>query len=140
MRPIKQIIVHHSASSKLTTTKEGIEAWHLAKKYNGIGYHHVIEARGRHRVGRPVDLIGAHAEGHNTGTIGICLCGNFETEQPDAEQIGTLVQVLATLCKRYGLTAEAIVGHRDVNQTACPGRNLYAQLPAIRKRVAAYLK
>lgn len=140
MRPIKKIILHHSASGRDTTTIKDIERWHLEKKYNGIGYHLVIEGGGLLRTGRPYEKIGAHAQGFNTGSIGICLTGNFEEEEPDEEQIKQLVQVLATLCKRHGLPVSAIVGHRDVNKTACPGKNLYKLLPLIRQKVAVYLK
>ena len=35
------------------------------------------------------------------------------------------------------VTFPAIAGHRDANYTDCPGNQLYAQLPDVRKVVAA---
>ena len=139
MRPIKRIIIHHSASPRVTTTIQQIEGWHKKAGYKGVGYHKVIEGGGLVRQGRPDEEIGAHAYGHNHDSLGVCVVGNFENEQPDEAQIDALVQVLATLCKRHGLKASAIFGHRDVNPTACPGKHLFSKLPAIRQRVAAYL-
>lgn len=139
MRKISRIVIHHSASPKATTTIQDIERWHKEKGYNGVGYHKVIEGGGITRQGRPDEVVGAHAYGHNTGTLGVCVCGNFDSEEPDAEQLKELVQVLAVLCKRHGLKAGAIVGHRDVNATSCPGKNLFSKLPDIRQRVTGYL-
>lgn len=139
MRKITRIVIHHSASGRDTTTVADITRWHIEKKYDGIGYHRVIEGDGEVKMGRADERIGAHAYGANTGSLGICLTGNFDTEKPSPAQVEALVQVLAALCKRHGLPASAIVGHRDTIATSCPGENLYDQLPAIRTRVAGYL-
>jgi hypothetical protein len=40
------------------------------------------------------------------------------------------------LCRKYGLDPRkkgVIVGHRDLNDTACPGKNLYRKLGDIRR-------
>ena len=140
MRTIKRIVIHHSASPKNSTTVKDIERWHVAEGYDGIGYNRIIEGDGDVVMGRDDARIPAHAYGHNKDSLGICVIGNFEKEAPSQQQIERLVQVLAILCKRYGVAAEAIVGHRDLLPTACPGKNLYNQLPAIRARVAGYLK
>ncbi len=50
-----------------------------------------------------------------------------------------LVETCAWLCDVYGLSPSAIVGHRDLNATACPGDVLYARLPQLRNAVAARL-
>ena len=140
MRNITRIVIHHSASSRTGTTLALIDAWHRNQGYDGIGYHRVIEGNGAVRQGRADSRIGAHAYGHNHDSIGICVTGNFETETPTTAQIDALVQTCAVLCKRHGIPAAAIVAHRDLMATACPGKNLYSQLPAIRSRVAGYLK
>jgi N-acetylmuramoyl-L-alanine amidase len=139
MRQVSKIVIHHSASDRDKTTVATIKGWHLANGWSDIGYHFVITGDGRMHLGRPEDIIGAHAQGHNTGTIGICVTGNFENQKLLEKQIHTLVQVLASVCRRYKLDASDIIGHRDVNQTSCPGKNLYAKLPDIRAQVAKYL-
>ena len=45
------------------------------------------------------------------------------------------------LCQTYDIrpSAATIVGHRDVNSTDCPGKNLYKLLPEIRDDVTLQL-
>lgn len=138
-RKITRIIIHHSASSRDTTTVAQIEGWHLKEGYTGIGYHKIITGDGTAHQGRADEAIGAHAYGSNHDSLGICVTGNFDKEHPSAAQRKTLVQTLAVLCRRHGIPPERIIGHRDTIATACPGKNLYADLPAIRREVAGYL-
>lgn len=46
----------------------------------GIGYHFVIRKDGTIERGRPLSVVGAHAQGDNLHTIGICMARNFEKE------------------------------------------------------------
>ena len=71
MRKINLIVLHHSASPRETTNASMIRSWHLARGWNDIGYHRVIEADGQIMDGRPVQRRGAHAKGSNTTSIGI---------------------------------------------------------------------
>lgn len=140
MRNINLVVVHHSASGRDVTTREMIKKWHLAHGYSDIGYHYIITGDGKLHVGRPAEKIGAHALGYNTNSLGVCLTGNFETEEPSEAQINTLIQVLATLCKRHDLTTDQIKGHNLLNQTACPGKNLISKFAIIKKAIKEYLK
>ena len=69
------------------------------------------------------------------------MTGNFEKEIPTPAQIHSLEGLVAWICKTYSIVPgpSTIVGHRDVNSTDCPGRNLYSLLPQIRKDVARKL-
>ena len=136
---ITKIIVHNTASDRDTTKFETIRKWHLEKGWADIGYHYVITGDGKMHLGRPETAMGAHAVGHNSNTLGVCVTGNFDLQKPLDKQIHTLVQVLAALCRRHGLQADDIIGHRDVNATSCPGKNMYARLPEIREKVSKYL-
>ena len=85
--------------------------------------------------------VGAHAEGQNYHTVGINVTGNFEKEIPTKQQINSLETLLVFLCQTYHIQPDrmTIVGHRDVNSTDCPGRNLYRLLPEIRDNVSLAL-
>lgn len=76
MTPTK-IIVHCSASAngKRVDISE-IEKWHKARGFNKIGYHLVIQPDGEVQRGRGLNEVGAHCEGENANSIGICLVGN----------------------------------------------------------------
>ena len=139
LKKVNNLVIHHSASSRDTTTKEMIESWHLNKGYSSIGYHYIITGDGKLHVGRPADQVGAHAYGRNQDTLGICLTGNFDIEQPTEEQINTLIQLVAILCKRHKLATNKVIGHRDTIATSCPGKNLYDALPKLKSKVAKYL-
>ena len=129
-----QVVIHHTGNptdDDLSVVE--INASHQARGWSCIGYHYVIRKDGTVEVGRPHWTVGAHAYGHNSHTIGVHVCGNFEIGEPTSEQIESLAMLLANLCTDYGLTIDRdlIVGHRELMSTACPGRNLFSQLDTI---------
>jgi len=112
-------ILHHTACS--TATPEDIHRWHLANGWVGAGYNLYIRKDGSIYELRPIDCVGAHAQGYNSVSVGICFEGNFEVEEMTSAQIESGKQVIAYLKERYqGITFK---GHRDVNSTDCPGKN-----------------
>jgi hypothetical protein len=97
--------------------------------------------------------VGAHVSGYNSGSIGISLMGNFSEGQIPAKARSALVSTLAWIADRHNIDPVArksyrnpdsgttrilnsIAGHKDAGATACPGTNLYSDLPRIRKEVA----
>jgi hypothetical protein len=175
--PIRKAVVHHTASSSNPSTPaqsvRDAYAWHTeGRDWSDVGYNFLIDHRGTVYEGRwareygPDELhdgedgnglgvVGAHAAGYNTGSVGICLVGTFTDEGPTQEAIDSLVRVLAwkfgprgidplasdpfTTFAGERITIPNIVGHRDVGSTACPGGALYRLLPTIRQRVRARL-
>jgi N-acetylmuramoyl-L-alanine amidase len=127
MRRINKIFVHHSASSQQNTTRDMIDQWHKDRGWTGVGYHYVIEADGSMMMGRPFAKVGAHVKGHNKNSIGICVVGNYETEDfamtPGQEQ--SLSVLLRGLLDEFDLDAGEIYGHMELGQTACPGQHLF---------------
>lgn len=135
---IKKLIVHHSASAK-STTKSDIEKWHKERGFSEIGYHMVIGANGQKESGRSTSKMGAHAKGANSDSLGVCVTGNFETEQPDIKQVEALTDVLVDWCKTHNLKETNIYGHYNApggtTTTSCPGKNLKAKLNEIKLNV-----
>lgn len=124
------IVIHHTASKTDLTVQE-IHQMHLkqGENWKGIGYHYYITKKGIIYRGRPEKYSGSHALDYNSVSIGICLSGNFEEEDPNINQITSLIELLHYLRTKYP-NAE-ILGHRDLNATACPGKNLYSKLGSI---------
>ena len=113
------IVLHHAAASKASATT--IHNWHLQRGWIGIGYHFYVRKDGSIYRGRPEDTIGAHTEGYNGRSIGICAEGNFEVEtMPDAQK-RAIIELLRELKKRY--PNAQIKRHKDFAATACPGKN-----------------
>ena len=132
-----------------------------------IGYNAVVDRFGQVFEGAAGGLdrnvIGAHAGGFNTYTWGVSTVGRFDVAQPPPALTEAVAQTIAWKFEIEGVdplgttqlvsggqgtakytagtvvTLPAIMGHRDVGATECPGGYLYDQVGAIRARVASLL-
>lgn len=112
------IAVHCSATTaKMDIGAVEIDRWHRAKGWQCLGYHFVIRRNGTVEEGREVNKIGAHVEGWNAASVGICLAGGLAADAKTseanftAEQYESLKKLIVELKHKY---PEAIVqGHRD---------------------------
>ncbi len=133
------IVIHHAGfpDGDKDSSAEEIHKFHQeVNGWAGIGYHYVIRKDGTIEQGRKPLAIGAHALHFNKNSVGICVAGNFELAKPNPQQMDSLKLLSAWLCQKYKinpLKKGAIVGHRDLNDTSCPGKNLYSKLGDIRR-------
>ena len=161
--------VHHTVNSNSYTKAQsasivrGIELYHVKSNgWNDIGYNFLVDKYGQIFEGRyggvTKPVVGAHAMGFNTGSVGIAVIGDYSSTSITPAARAALVSLIAwrldlahvdPLSKvvrvsagnpRYkagaAVTFNAISGHRDGYPTSCPGASLYAQLPSIRAAVA----
>lgn len=112
------IILHHRVGDG---DVEGIDRIHKNNGWTCIGYHFYVRKDGTIYRGRQEDAVGAHAYGSNSTSIGICAEGNFEIDIMPAEQKNSIIELLGYLKGKYGITK--VLRHKDVNATACPGKN-----------------
>lgn len=153
-------VVHHTAGSNSYTTQaqamqqiRNDQAYHIdARGWCDIGYNFVVDKWGNIYEGRANSLtqavIGVHATGANTGTVGVSMLGNYDTVPTTPAMIDAVGRIIGWRLAAYGvnplgagtypsgLYLPRIIGHRDVAQTACPGRYGYAQLGTIRSIAA----
>jgi hypothetical protein len=162
-------IVHHTAGSNSYSKAESasivraIELYHVqGNGWNDIGYNFLVDKYGQIFEGRyggiTRPVIGAHAQGFNSGSVGIAVIGDYGSTTISPAARAALVSLIAwrldlahvdPLSKvvrvsagnpRYAagtaITLNAISAHRDVYPTSCPGASLYAQLPSLRSAVA----
>ena len=130
--PLRALVLHHTAiadgsldSGRLeaeATYMRRLEKLHLKRGWWAIGYHFVIMPSGRVLAGRPDWALGAHAEGHNRGTIGVALAGNFDRCRPAPAALRSLEVLRASLDPNGD--AVPLLAHGDLSATACPGRFL----------------
>jgi hypothetical protein len=127
--------------------------------WSDLGYNFLVDRFGRIWAGRkgsidrPVQ--GAHTLGFNHASFGVAVIGNYDT-RPPPEVVRALVRLSAWKLDEYDRKPDGHVmrtshgsdtyaygakvrlpvidGHRDTNQTECPGDGLYAALPEIRDR------
>ena len=161
---IRFAIVHHTAGTndysraQAPAIVKAIELYHVkANGWNDIGYNFLVDRFGTIYEGRfggiDRNVVGAHALGFNTGSVGIALLGTYQSAAPSAAAVSALesllawrldvahvdptskVTVLSGGSERYragvAVTLRAVSGHRDTGLTECPGDKLYARLPEI---------
>lgn len=147
MRSINEIIIHCTATpAGRPVSVTEINDWHLARGWSGIGYHRVIHLDGRREAGRPIERIGAHVAGHNTGTVGVVYVGGMNRDFTAAADTRTPAQKKALLAEivdlrdRFGIGK--ISGHHDYDAgKACPSfdaRPEYAHLFPAMDTVASF--
>jgi N-acetylmuramoyl-L-alanine amidase len=162
-------LVHHTVTangyscSQSASIVRGIETYHvLGNGWDDIGYNFLVDACGQIFEGRyggiDKNVVGAHSQGFNTGSVGVSLIGNYSSLTPSKAAQDALVKLLAWRLDvahvdpaasvvvasggnskyRAGtkVTLKDISGHRDTYLTECPGNALYRLLPSIRTRVA----
>jgi hypothetical protein len=169
-------VVHHTAGSNGYSTVEeamqqirGDQAYHQVDRgWCDLGYNFVVDKWGNIYEGRAGSLtepvVGVHAGGFNTATVGVAMLGNYSGAGEDPNQlpedvVGSLpdeasegvAQIIALRLRQYerdpggtftytkidGVTKvdlPVVFAHRDVSNTICPGNTGYAALDAIRTR------
>jgi hypothetical protein len=132
--------------------------------WGDIGYNYLVDWQGNVYEGRygGLDAAGRHVHGpmvewceiyaYNCGSVGIGAIGTYgnSVNPPSVEPSEALLDAITDLaaweCSRslfnpkessyfVDVTTQNIAGHRDYNQTACPGDYLYAQLPYLRDQI-----
>ena len=143
----------------------GFYRYHTATLgWSDIGYNFLVDRFGRIWVGRaggPTRLVtGAHTLGFNTTSTGIAVLGNYQSVRPGPRVLQSVARIAAWKLNPWRQSRPArwtwvysqgsddyragrwvalpvVDGHRDTNDTACPGYFLYARLPWIRTRAQA---
>ncbi len=155
-------IVHHSAGSNTNTNYtqvvRDIYIYHTqVNGWSDIGYNYLIGQDGTIFAGRDpgtgsLDRVrGAHFCGANTGTLGVCLLGNFESATPTSEAWLSLESLLTFQLINQELDPFAsfshplgrlgvIAGHREGCSTLCPGINVFSRLQNLRVSLASRIE
>lgn len=143
--PKRELFIHHSVfgNASIDTFAEQcaamrqIDQMHLNNGWSGLGYSFVVfQPYGRLRrartfEGRGWDYIPAAQLSHNTGTIAVCVVGNFNTQKVKLSTRWEIVRI-GRIARKRGI--RTIGGHRDVFATECPGNHLYDLLNWFSKR------
>jgi hypothetical protein len=161
-------VVHHTAGTNSYTAAQsaaivrGIQVYHVrGNGWNDIGYNFLVDKFGQVFEGRfggiEANVVGAHAQGFNTGSTGVAVLGNYGGTGITAAARAALVDLLAwrldvahvdplrTLNALSGgnprfpsgvpVFLRGISGHRDTGFTDCPGARLYATLDTLARDV-----
>jgi hypothetical protein len=168
---LRLAIVHHSVSVNGYSAGEvpgmlrSIQAYHMdAHGWSDVGYNFAVDRFGRiwelRQGGILNAVIGGHAQGFNTGSVGVVLLGDHTAAPPTSAAVNAVAEIIAwrfavaqadprgaidyttvSGSTRYapGTTVRLnrIASHRDVGTTACPGALAYGLMDTIRLRVAS---
>ena len=170
-KAVQAVVVHHTAGGNDYAPEDvprkirADYAYHVkARGWSDLGYNLVVDKYGGIWEGRAGGLgravIGAHAAGFNTGTLGVSLLGDMTKAQPTAATVKAMSRVAAYAAATWRFDPTGAVtltskgspkyrsgtkvrlgrvhGHRDTGRTACPGA-LYDRLGAIRAGAATLL-
>jgi len=156
---LAQAIVHHTATTEAPNAASAIRAIWQYHTYNrgwgDIGYNYLVDSAGNIFQGRyydktyaednTVDVVAGHAYDHNRGTTGISAIGDFSKGSPTGAQKEAISKIIGFKLAPYDINPSgnggygaAVVGHRDVYPTACPGTNLYPQINSMRTVASGY--
>ncbi len=158
LEKVERIVIHTAAAANklgipVDQSAATIRDYHVRTKgWSDIGYHYVIRMNGRIEAGRPEGLVGAHVEGFNSHSLGICLAGHGDKRDFTAAQKESLAAFVVQLLEKYSLTEAfkanpmRVLGHRECYQLpgvtntgkSCPGTKV--DMTAIRLSILALLK
>ncbi len=154
---VKLLVVHHTALNVTGDPRPPVERVRALYQYHAqnrgwgdIGYNFLIDEEGKIYQGRAGGdyVVGGHAYCNNVGTIGIAMLGNFDREKPPLAQTQSLQWLLDDLAAQYdidlqnnvkfhGKNLPAIVGHRDLVSTDCPGYYVSETMGQIRRNIVS---
>jgi peptidoglycan recognition protein len=143
-RPVRLVYVHHTAGpvgGDPAATVRAVQAQHMDRQgWSDIAYQELVAPDGTVFEGRGFDVQGGATQGRNSTSLAICALGNYDVTTVPAPILDAIAARIAAAARGGFLAGGFVIaGHRDANATACPGRNLYDALPAIRRRVADLL-
>jgi len=161
---VRFAVVHHTAGrndytrAQAAAVVRAIQLYHVqGNGWNDIGYNFLVDRFGTIYEGRyggdERNVVGAHALGFNTGSVGIALLGTYGSAAPPKAAQDALARLLAWRLdlahvdptsistvisggsERYArgipVLLRSVSGHRDTGFTECPGEQLYARLGAL---------
>ncbi len=162
-------LVHHTAGANgysaaaAPAIVRAIQLYHVkGNGWNDIGYNFLVDRFGTVYEGRyggiERNVVGAHAEGFNTGSVGVAVLGEYSSLAVAAKARSSLAALLAWRLDlahvdpattqsfisggnaRYGaglpVFLRTVSGHRDTGFTDCPGTALYNLLNSIAGEVS----
>jgi hypothetical protein len=112
--PADRIIIHHTAGRYQWTKEAGMEYMRSLQQYHGrtlgrgdIGYHFLIDGEGNVYEGRRggMHAVGAHALGHNRGSVWISLMSDRFYSR---DMLLSLIDTIVFIGKSYSIDVGAI--------------------------------
>lgn len=152
-------VVHHTAGANGYSAEQvpgiirGVYAYHaVTRGWGDIGYNVLVDRFGRIWEGRAGGIerpiVGGHAIGANSTMFGLSVLGDYTKTTPSPESLDAVADLIAWKLALHGVVPTgtghvngaaypAVIGHRDVSSTSCPG-SIYDSLGWLRNTAASY--
>jgi N-acetylmuramoyl-L-alanine amidase len=125
-RSVDLIVIHCSATRESQDyTEKDLLRDHRARGFSKIGYHRYIRKDGTVIVGRDFSEVGAHVEGHNAHSIGICYEGGLDDRSTAKKSLAkdtrtqaqkeAMIKLIKEAIEYSSFNVKRIVGHRDLS-------------------------
>ena len=119
---ITTIIIHHSLTK--SGTAKAFSNYHVETHgWPGIGYHFVIEKDGDIVWCNDLETKSYHVGNSNGFCVGICLIGDFRSEEPTDEQMQSLFKLSKALMVDLNISSDFVKWHSEMpgyKTKACP--------------------
>ena len=166
---VRFAVVHHTAGrngysrAEAAAMVKGIQLYHVKSNgWNDIGYNFLVDRFGTVYEGRfggtERNVVGAHAQGFNTGSVGIAVLGTHTGGAPSQAAQKAVADLVAwrldlahadpaglftfisggsnRFPSGVPVLLRAVSGHRDTGFTTCPGDAFYARLDTLAAQAA----
>jgi len=130
--PVKYLFLHHSAGPDGgAQVVRSIQDFHQrVRGWQDVGYTWLYSPGSRtFYEGRGPAIHGAHTRGYNKVGHGLCVLGNYEKDELPVHAIDDLAEWAYWHGGTWG--PDQYIPHRQMGETACPGRNIMAVLDTI---------
>lgn len=121
LNKVNGIVVHYTANpgSSAKDNRDYFQNLMLTHKTKASS-HYIIGLDGEIIQCIPLEEISYASNSRNTDTIAIECCHPDETGEFTTKTYDSLVQLVAWLCNKYGLSSDSVIRHYDVTGKACP--------------------
>ncbi|XP_009433193.2 N-acetylmuramoyl-L-alanine amidase isoform X1 [Pan troglodytes] len=134
--PLGFLYVHHTYVpappctdfTRCAANMRSMQRYHQdTQGWGDIGYSFVVGSDGYVYEGRGWHWVGAHTLGHNSRGFGVAIVGNYTAALPTEAALRTVRDTLPSCAVRAGLLRPdyALLGHRQLVRTDCPGDALF---------------
>jgi N-acetylmuramoyl-L-alanine amidase len=123
---IKNIAIHHSATT--TGSAESFARYHVnSLDWPGIAYHYVVDKDGVINHCHDLEVISYHVGNSNSRAIGICMVGDFRTQQLTDIQKRATQNLVISLLEVLAIEVDDVWGHQEFpgyEWKPCPSINM----------------
>ncbi|WP_246944053.1 N-acetylmuramoyl-L-alanine amidase [Bacillus pinisoli] len=123
---IKNIAIHHSATT--SGSAESFARYHVnTLGWPGIAYHYVVDKDGTISHCHDLEVVSYHVGNSNYRAVGICMVGDFRTQQLSVAQKKATQNLVLSLLDVLTINVEDVWGHQEFpgyEWKPCPSINM----------------